>query len=88
MFTETELLKGVSQRLQPNIRMTTLREIKVGALPAASEVVTRIFEDACRYTEAHSQPLPTLGVGPSLSSLETHWKELQDARKQYLEATE
>ncbi|WP_457062878.1 AAA family ATPase [Mycobacteroides abscessus] len=88
VFTETELLKGVSQRLQPNIRMTTLREIKVGALPAASEVVTRIFEDACRYIAAHSQPLLTLGVGPSLSGLEAHWKELQDARKQYLEATE
>lgn len=88
VFTETELLKGVSQRLQPNIRMTTLRDIKVGALPAVSEVVVRIFEDACRYIAAHSQPLLALGVGPSLSGLEAHWKELQDARKQYLEATE
>ncbi|MFV8141750.1 AAA family ATPase [Mycolicibacterium senegalense] len=88
VFTETELLKGVSQRLQPNIRMTTLRDIKVGALPAASEVVARIFDDACRYIAAHSQPLLTLGVGPSLSGLEAHWKELQDARKKYLDATE
>ena len=88
VFTETELLKGVSQRYQPNIRMTTLSEIKVGALPAASEVVTRVFEAACRFIAGHSQPLPTLGVGPSLTGLEEHWKELQDARTQYLAATE
>ena len=83
VFTETELLKGVSQRYQPNIRMTTLCEIKGAALPAASEVVTRVFEDACRFIAAHSQPLPTLGVGPSLAGLEAHWKELPDARTQY-----
>lgn len=88
VFTETELLKGVSQRYQPNIRMTTLSEIKAGALPAASEVVTRVFEAACRFIAAHSQPLPTLGVGPSLTGLEEHWKELQDARAHYLAATE
>ncbi|MCW1825006.1 AAA family ATPase [Mycobacterium senegalense] len=88
VFTETELLKGVSQRYQPNIRMTTLGEIKAGALPATSEVVTRVFEAACRFIAAHSQPLPTLGVGPSLTGLEEHWKELQDARARYLAATE
>lgn len=88
VFTETELLASVSQRYQPNIRMTTLRHIKAGALPAASEVVTRVFDDACRYISGHSQPLPTLGVAPTLPGLEAHWKELQDARKAYTEADE
>ncbi|WP_114202000.1 AAA family ATPase [Janibacter anophelis] len=88
VFTETELLAGVSQRYQPNIRMTTLANIKAGALPAVSEVVTRIFEDACRYIPGHSQPLPTLGVAPTLAGLEAHWQELQDARKAYLAADE
>jgi hypothetical protein len=87
VFTETELLAGVSQRYKSNIRMTTLANIKAGALPAASEVVTRIFEDACRYIPGHSQPLPTLGVAPSLLSLEAHWKELQNARETYQKAT-
>lgn len=86
VFTETELLAGVSQRYQPNIRMTTLSSIKTEALPAAIEVVTRVFEDACRYIPGHSQPLPTLGVAPTLVGLEAHWKELQDARKAHLEA--
>lgn len=86
VFAETELLAGVSQRYQPNIRMTTLSSIKAGALPAASEVVTRVFEDACRYIPGHSQPLPTLGIAPSLPGLEAHWQELQDARKVYLTA--
>lgn len=88
VFTETELLAGVSQRYQPNIRMTMLANIKAGALPAATQAVTRIFEDACRYIPGHSQPLPTLGVAPSLPGLEAHWKELQDARKAYLDAVE
>lgn len=87
VFTESELLAGVSQRYQPNIRMTTLNSIKAVALPGASKVVTRIFEDACRYIPGHSQPLPTLGISPTLPGLEAHWKELQDARKSYLDAT-
>jgi energy-coupling factor transporter ATP-binding protein EcfA2 len=88
VFTETELLAGVSQRYQPNIRMTALRTIKAGALPAACEVVTRIFEEACRYIPGHSQPLATLGVAPTLTRLEAQWHELQHARKAYRDATE
>lgn len=87
VFTETELLQGVSQRYQPNIRMTVLGNIKADALPAATAVVTRIFEDACRYIPGHSQPLATLGVAPTLPGLEAHWKDLQEARKAYLDAS-
>ena len=87
VFTETELLQGVSQRYQPNIRMTVLGNIKADALPAATAIVTRIFEDACRYIPGHSQPLATLGVAPTLPGLEAHWKELQEARKAYLDAS-
>ncbi|KUH70724.1 hypothetical protein AU184_03740 [Mycolicibacterium novocastrense] len=86
VFTETELLQGVAQRYQPQVRMTVLPKIKATALPAAVEVVTRVFEEACRYIPGHSQPLPTLGVAPTLSGLEAHWKELQDCRKAYLDA--
>ena len=86
VFTETELLQGVSQRYQPNIRMTSLATIKPEALPNAIETVTRVFEDACRYITAHSQPLVTLGVSPTLTGLEEHWKELQNCRKAYANA--
>jgi hypothetical protein len=54
----------VSQRYQPNSRMTTLGNIKAGALPTASEVVTRVFEEACRYIPGHSQPLPNARRSP------------------------
>jgi hypothetical protein len=87
VFTETELLQGVSQRYRPNIRMTVLANIKTEALPAAIAVVTRIFEDACRYIPGHSQPLATLGVAPTLPGLEAHWKELQEAQQAYLAAS-
>ena len=86
VFTETELLKGVTQRYQPNVRMTTLADIKAAALPEAVEVVSRVFEDACRFIDGHSQPLVTLGVSPTLNGLEAHWTELQEAKQAYAAA--
>lgn len=87
VFTEVELLQGVTQRYQPNVRMTVLPQIKAGALPDAIEVVTRVFDEACRYIDGHSQPLATLGVSPTLSGLEAHWAELQACKKAYDEAS-
>jgi hypothetical protein len=86
VFTETELLQDVTQRYQPHVRMTALPNLKPSALPSAIETATRIFEDACRNVDAHSQPLPTLGVSPTLTTLEAHWQELQNARKDYNDA--
>lgn len=83
MFTEAELLQGVTQRYQPNVRMTNLPKIKSGALPAAIETVNRIFEEACRYIDGHSQPLPSLSVSPTLAGLEAHWAELTETRTAY-----
>ncbi|MFL0503544.1 AAA family ATPase [Kocuria rhizophila] len=86
VFTETELLQGVTQRYQPNVRMTNLPKIKADALPDAIETVNRIFEEACRYIDGHSQPLPTLGVSPTVSGLQAHWAELTAARTTYMNA--
>lgn len=87
VFTETELLQSVTQRYQPNVRMTNLPKIKSEALPAAIDTVNRIFEEACRYIDGHSQPLPSLGVSPTLAGLEAHWAELTEARGAYNAAT-
>lgn len=86
VFTETELLQGVTQRHQPAVHMTQLGKIKSGALPAAIDPVVRVFEEACRYIDSHSQPLTTLNVSPSLAGLEEHWAELQAARDAYIHA--
>ncbi len=83
VFTEMELLNGVTQRYQPNVRMTTLDDIKTSALPDAIEIVSRIYKDACRFIDGHSQPLVTLSVSPTLNGLEEHWKELQECKKTY-----
>lgn len=88
VFTEIELLKGVTQRYQPNVSMGNLENIKAAALPSAIETVSRIFHEACRYIDGHSQPLPTLGVSPTLAGLQAHWKELTEARASYLAADE
>ncbi|MFH5230818.1 AAA family ATPase [Antrihabitans spumae] len=86
VFTETELLQEVSLRYQPNVRMTALAKIKITSLPDAIAVVTRVFEEACRYIAGHSQPLASLGVAPNLPGLQAHWQELQDCRRAYLAA--
>ncbi|GAA3819521.1 AAA family ATPase [Cellulomonas soli] len=86
VFTETELLQGVTQRHQPAVHMTQLGKIKSGALPVAIEPVLRIFEEACRYIDSHSQPLTTLDIAPTLTGLEAHWEELKAARDAYLRA--
>lgn len=81
VFTETELLQGVSQRYQPNIGMTKLGKIRTEKLAELIPRVTAVFEEACRFIEAHSQPLATLGVSPTLSGLESHWRELQECKR-------
>lgn len=78
VFTETELLQGVTQRYQPNVGMTRLPKINTTKLGEIIPQVTEVFEEACRYIDAHSQPLVTLGVSPTLAGLEQRWAELQE----------
>ncbi|WIJ44838.1 AAA family ATPase [Curtobacterium citreum] len=79
VFIENELLQGVTRRYQPNVAMGALERIKVGMLEELFETVNRVFEDACRYIDGHSQPLATLGVTPTIDSLKADWKILTDA---------
>jgi len=85
VVVEQELFSGVTQRYQPHVAMTRLGQVKPDRLPAAIGVILPKFEKACRITEAHSQPLPTLSLRPTLSELEEDWKELQAARKAYMQ---
>lgn len=84
LFTEEELLKGVVRRYEANVRMTTLLDIKTDRLAASIAAVAKVFDDACRYTDAHSQPLITSAVQPTLAKLEEDWKVLQDCRSAYI----
>lgn len=81
VFTEEELLKGVTKRYRANVQMTTLPNIDGAKLNEIGPKVTEIFEVACRYIDGHSQPLVTLGVSPTLTGLEQHWAELQELKK-------
>lgn len=86
VFVETELLAGVTERYQPNVKMTALAKINAERLPDAIEAIDQVFSDACRYIESHSQPLVTLDVVPTLTSLEADWKRATEARNAYLKA--
>ena len=83
VFVENDVLAQVTQRYQPYVRMTALNRIKLSVLEETIAVVTSVFEDACRYIEGHSQPLPTLGVVPNLSQLEDDWGKLRQCRSKY-----
>lgn len=86
VFVETELLAGVTERYQPNVKMGSLQRIKPSALPGAIAETTKIFDDACRYIDSHSQPLPSLSVSPTLDGLKADWAAAQACRKAYLDA--
>lgn len=66
--------------------MTKLDQIKGDHLKAAFDVIGPLFEKACRVTEAHSQPLETLSVRPTVADLETDWAAVQAARNAYNQA--
>lgn len=83
---ETELLAGVTQRYQANVMMTKLDQIKGDHLQAAFDIIGPLFHKACRVTEAHSQPLETLSVRPTLADLQADWTAVQAARKAYKDA--
>jgi len=81
VFTETELLRGVTKRYQANVVMGKLSEINVDKFGEIVPKVNEVFDLACRYMEGHSQPLATLGVSATLAGLEGHWQELKDLKK-------
>ena len=83
-FIEQEVLAGVTARYRPHVRMTTLPRIRGDLLEETTAAVLPVFEKACRMTDAHSQPLETLGIKPSLDDLKEDWATLQKARGKYI----
>jgi hypothetical protein len=81
VFTEDELLKGVTRRYQANVQMTTLISISISInVDKLGEIipkVSEVFEEACRYIDGHSQALITQGVSPTLAGLEQHWRSFR-----------
>lgn len=85
-FVEQDLLFSVTRRYQPNVMMTKLPDIKLDRFAAARDAVLPVFDKACRMIAAHSQPLETLGVRPSLQDLEGDWKTVREAREVYVKS--
>lgn len=87
VFVEHDVLAQVTERFQPNVRMTALSKIKISKLEDTFAIVLSVFEDACRYIEGHSQPLPSLGVGPTLANLKDDWEKVKRCRSEYNKAS-
>ena len=86
VFVEREVLAQVTERYQPNVRITALGNIKVSVLKETINDVMAVFADACSYIEGHSQPLSTLNVAPDLPQLEKDWGILEASRSRYINA--
>ncbi len=85
VVVEKDILRGVTERYRPNVRMTVLDQIRAERLPAAAKAIQAVFEKCCRVIASHSQPLLTLGIRPSLDELKEDWASLQKAREEYLQ---
>ncbi len=82
---EKNLLKGVTERYRPNVRMTMLRQIRTDHLPGSIQEIVPIFEKCCRIIASYSQPLVIRGVNAILQDLKDEWRILQGARREYLQ---
>jgi len=84
VVVEQEFLAGVSQRYQANVAVTQLEKIDTDRLAVARKAILPLYAKACRIMTAHSQPLETLNVRPTLAELKTDWKGACDARDAYV----
>ncbi len=60
--------------------------VNYNVLEKVSSQILELFKKACRVIEAHSQPLETLHIRPTLEDLKQDWKNARDALKAYKEA--
>ena len=79
VIVEHEMFKGVVQRYTPNVMMTKVDKINVGKLQESILIVMPIFEKACRYVAAHSQPIETQGIRPTLDELKVDYAAVLQA---------
>ena len=84
---ESELFKEIIRRYEPNVRLTNLPKIKPLALKAAADVIHPIYEDTCRYIDAHSQPMEHLNIVRTVDELENDFKSVLEAIEVYRQAT-
>ena len=83
IVAEKDLLKGVSERYRPNVRMTVLDQIRSDRLPRAIQQLLPIFNKCSRNIPSHSQPMATLGSRATLDDLKADWLQLDAVRKEY-----
>jgi hypothetical protein len=62
---------------------STERVAQESGLEDAVKIINAIYEDCCRYIGSHSQPMETLNVRPTLETLKTDWRKVQDCRESY-----
>lgn len=81
--SEQELLHSLSERYRANIMVGKLKDIRADRLPAAAEVICRVFDRACGIIDAHAMATETLGTTPDLQDLKDDWKDAQNALAAY-----
>ena len=83
VVVEQELFKKATQRYQPHVQMTMLEQINYTDLGSAANEILNLFKKSRRVIEAHSQPLETLSIRPTLEELKEDWRRGQEALENY-----
>ncbi len=84
VFIEQEVFRNVTQRFQPHVMMTMLPQIRPDRMQEAIDVTSELFKKCCRITDAHSQPLETLNIRPTLVEAKKDWEKAQETRSKYI----
>lgn len=81
VVAERELLQGVAERYRPNVMVSGLVKLNFAKLPLVAPRLDAVHSKCHRIIQAHSQPLATLGVRPTLDELKADLAEVKAIRK-------
>lgn len=84
---EAEFLQNMIRRYEPNVMLTALPKIKPQAFKDAAEKIFPVYQETCRYIEAHSQPLEHLNVVRTVDELERDLQSVLQAIDGYRKAS-
>jgi hypothetical protein len=80
VIAEKELLQGITERYRPNVLVSGLIKLNFAKLPLVAPRLDAVHTKCHRIIQAHSQPLATLGVRPTLEDLKADLAEVKAIR--------
>lgn len=83
LFVEYEIFQNTVKRYQRNISLSNLIKVEGNKIDTHKEMLNDIFERACGFTDAHSNP-EIIHDDPTIEDLKTDFDEFQKIRKDFI----